>query len=144
MKTDIAPELSAAEYDKTLHHYFDGTATSFDLVLLGMGDDGHTLSLFPGTAVIHEENAWAKAFYLESQDMYRITLTAPIVNRSAAVAFLATGSNKANTLYQVLEGDYRPDIYPSQLIQPETGELHWFVDEAAASALTEKRKLNRD
>lgn len=68
--------------------------------------------------------------------MYRISLTAPIVNRSAAVAFLVAGADKANTLKAVLEGEYEPGVYPSQLIRPENGELHWYVDEAAAKELT--------
>jgi 6-phosphogluconolactonase len=153
MRTDIGPEASAVEYEKILHQYFDavpgaaGAApagggndpellpASFDLVLLGMGDDGHTLSLFPGTEVVHEEKSWVKAFFLEAQDMYRITLTRPIVNRSARVAFLTAGSAKAHALKEVLKGDYNPDLYPSQTIRPEKGELHWFVDEAAAAEL---------
>lgn len=155
MRTDIAPEQSAIEYEKILHQYFGAlpgsgegsslpgdrksslTDHSFDLVLLGMGDDGHTLSLFPGTEVVHEEIAWAKAFFLKAQDMYRITLTKSIVNRSANVAFLTTGAGKAHALKEVLKGAYNPDLYPSQEIKP-TGELHWFVDEAAASALEGK------
>jgi 6-phosphogluconolactonase len=135
MRTDILPEQSAAEYEKILHQYFPAPATSFDLVLLGMGDDGHTLSLFPGTAVIHEEQAWAKAYFLPSQDMYRITLTKTIVNRSARVAFLTTGVAKAHALREVLKGLYNPDLYPSQEIKPENGELYWFIDEAAAQDL---------
>jgi 6-phosphogluconolactonase len=156
MKTDLDPDASAAEYEKILHQYFDavpGAATSssgaagnhggsrellpasFDLVLLGMGDDGHTLSLFPGTEVVHEETAWVKAFYLKSQDMYRITLTRPIVNRSSRVAFLTAGAAKAHALQEVLMGSYNPDLYPSQTIKPQKGELHWFVDEAAAGQL---------
>ncbi|GGB10050.1 6-phosphogluconolactonase [Puia dinghuensis] len=134
MRTDIPPEQSAAEYEKILHGYFDNTDTSFDLVLLGMGDDGHTLSLFPGTPVIHEEKLWTTAFWLQAQDMYRITLTKVIVNRSACVAFLTTGSTKAHALQEVLKGAYNPDHYPSQVIKP-VGQLHWFVDEAAAAQL---------
>jgi 6-phosphogluconolactonase len=142
MRTDIPPEQSAAEYEKILHEYFpsgtQGTPlTSFDLVLLGMGDDGHTLSLFPGTEVVHEEKAWVKAFFLKAQDMYRITLTKTIVNRAARVAFLTTGPGKAHALREVLQGDYNPDLYPSQVIKP-IGELHWFVDEAAAAELKSK------
>lgn len=135
MRTDIGPEQSAAEYEKMLHNYFDGRPNTFDLVLLGMGDDGHTLSLFPGTDIVHEHNAWTRAFFLQSQDMYRISLTAPVVNRSAAILFLAAGKNKAETLKQVLEGPFNPDLYPSQLIQPSNGALHWFVDKAAARKL---------
>jgi 6-phosphogluconolactonase len=146
MRTDIAPEASALEYEKILHQYFGGAAggtstgdssaaNSFDIVLLGMGDDGHTLSLFPGTAVVHEEKAWATAFFLKAQDMYRITLTKTIVNRAARIAFLTTGTKKAHALKEVMEGEYNPDLYPSQEIKPVNGELHWFVDEAAAAGL---------
>ncbi|WP_282457523.1 6-phosphogluconolactonase [Chitinophaga sedimenti] len=100
-----------------------------------MGDDGHTLSLFPGTEVVHEKKAWVKAFFPDARDMYRITLTAPVVNNAAAVVFLATGNGKALTLQGVIEGEFKPDTYPSQVIKPTEGELHWFIDEAAASAL---------
>jgi 6-phosphogluconolactonase len=134
MRTDIDPAQSATEYEKILHQYFDNTPTSFDLVLLGMGDDGHTLSLFPGMPVIHEEKLWATAFWLPAQDMYRITLTKTIVNRSACVAFLTAGAAKAHALKEVLKGAPNPDLYPSQVIKP-VGELHWFVDEAAAAGL---------
>lgn len=137
MRTDIGPEDSAAEYEKILHTYFDDQSLSFDLVLLGMGDDGHTLSLFPGTEVVHEEKAWAVAYFLKAQDMYRITLTKSIVNRSARVAFLTTGTGKAHALKEVLQGAYNPDLYPSQEIKP-IGDLHWFVDEAAAAQLEGK------
>jgi 6-phosphogluconolactonase len=144
MRTDIAPEQSAAEYEKILHRYFDvpagvasasAPANSFDLVLLGMGDDGHTLSLFPGTAAVHEEKAWAIAYFLKAQDMYRITLTKTIVNRAARIAFLTTGAGKAHALNEVINGSYDPDLYPSQEIKPIAGELLWFVDEAAAAGL---------
>jgi 6-phosphogluconolactonase len=136
MRTDIDPALAAFEYEKILHRYFDESPSTFDLVLLGMGDDGHTLSLFPGTKVIHEQKDWVASFYLEAQKMHRITLTAPVVNKAAAIIFLTTGTNKAHALYEVLEGVYNPDLYPSQVIKPLSGELHWFVDEQAASQLS--------
>lgn len=136
MKTDgITPEASAAAYEQLLHQYFPAEGATFDLVLNGMGDDGHTLSLFPHTAVIHETKAWVAAYYLAPQEMYRITLTAPVVNRARKVAFLTFGSNKAHALQQVLKGERNVDQYPSQIIQPASGELHWFVDEAAAAGL---------
>jgi 6-phosphogluconolactonase len=135
MRTDITPEESAAEYEQIVKTYFEGSETTFDFVLLGMGDDGHTLSLFPGTEVIHEQNALATSFFLQAQDMYRITLTAPVVNNAACVAFLAAGAGKAEVLKQVLKGEKNVDLYPSQIIQPVKGELHWFVDEAAAALL---------
>jgi 6-phosphogluconolactonase len=135
MNTAVSPEQAAADYQKILHKYFSNTGPSFDLVLNGMGDDGHTLSLFPHTEVITEKYAWVKSFYLEPQQMYRITLTAPIVNRARTVAFLTFGANKANALKEVLQGNKNVEQYPSQVIQPEDGELHWWVDEAAAAGL---------
>ena len=139
MRTDIAPEQSALEYEKILHQYFtidNAQAKSFDLVLLGMGDDGHTLSLFPGTSAVWEEKAWTISFFLQSQDMYRITLTKSIVNKSSLIAFLVTGSAKAPALKEVLKGTYHPHLYPSQVINPASGELHWFVDQSAAALLS--------
>ena len=138
IRTDMAPAAAAEAYEKILQGYFPDSSPqdrTFDLVLLGMGDDGHTLSLFPGTEVVHEQKAWVKAYYLQAQQMYRITLTTTPVNRAACVAFLATGAGKAGALREVLEGSPDPDRYPSQLIRPLKGELHWFVDPPAASLL---------
>ena len=121
-----------------LQHYFSHqpSATShqstFDIVLLGMGDDSHTLSLFPGqTAAINEQTRWCTYLWLQQQDMYRITLTAPIVNASKYIAFLVSGNNKATALNNVLHKPYDPITYPSQIIKPLNGEVHWFTDEAA-------------
>ena len=148
MQTEnISPEDSAKAYEEILKKYFpeassrelqttDHKLQTFDLVLLGMGDDGHTLSLFPGkTEVIHATKKLCTSLWLESQNMYRITLTHPIVNHAAAVAFLVSGSGKAKALHEVLKGNYNPDLYPSQIIKPASGELHWFADENAASLL---------
>jgi 6-phosphogluconolactonase len=136
MRTDISPDASVGDYEKMLRNYFEETGDrGFDLVLLGMGDDGHTLSLFPGTSVVHEDKAWIIAFYLKAQDMYRITLTKQLVNQSAQVLFITSGQGKSHALKEVLEGKYQPDLYPSQVIFPVEGELHWFVDKAAAMEL---------
>jgi len=139
MDTELSPEASVMEYEEELFEYF-GTdvlpAQTFDLVLLGMGDDGHTLSLFPGLPVIHEENSWVSSFYLKEQDMYRITLTKNIVNRAKHIVFMISGKEKARAVHEVLEGERNPDLYPSQIIIPTQGELHFFMDEASASMLT--------
>lgn len=139
MKTEnIIPEVAAGEYAAILQQYFPPAVPptpTFDLVLLGMGDDGHTLSLFPGTHVMHEEEKWATSLFLKQQDMFRVTLTAPVVNRAARIAFLVTGPGKAEALQQVIEGDYNPDKYPSQVIRPANGEVYWFLDKAAAACL---------
>ena len=144
-RTDLEPDAAAADYDRILHDYFkesgestapaDRPEPTFDLVLLGMGDDGHTLSLFPGTEVVHEQTAWTKAYFLDQQHMYRLTLTAPVVNRASCVLFLVAGPKKAAQLREVLEGDYQPDTYPAQVIKPVSGELIWMVDEKAAADL---------
>lgn len=140
MQTEnITPETSAANFENVLHHYFEKSGTNlksslpaFDLVLLGMGEDAHTLSLFPGLEnIITEQIKWCTSLWLEEQNMYRITLTAPLVNAAKQIAFLISGSNKAESLHNVLHKKYAPLLYPSQVIKPVNGQLHFFVDEAA-------------
>lgn len=135
MRTDIEPNFAVSEYRKMLHTYFDSTQHSFDLVLLGMGDDGHTLSLFPGSAVIEDDYHWVNSVYNEQQEMYRITLMPVLVNKARNVVFMVDGEKKAGVLEKVLEGEYQPSQFPAQLIAPETGELHWFLDKEAAKNL---------
>lgn len=141
MRTDIDPEESARQYEKILREYFPHTThnsplTTFDLTLLGLGDNAHTLSLFPGyDEIIHEKNSWVTSFFLKEQNVNRITLTAPVVNLSKRIAFLVGGQDKQEALVHVLEGHFVPDLYPAQMIKPVNGELFWFVDEAAAGRL---------
>ncbi|MEO6329559.1 MAG: 6-phosphogluconolactonase [Ginsengibacter sp.] len=135
MRTDIYPDLAANEYEKLLYKYFEKQETTFDLVLLGMGKDGHTLSLFPASSILQDEQHWVNAVYLEDQKMYRITLMPSVVNKAAAVVFLVTGSEKAKVLKEVLNDVVQTEHHPAQLIQPLNGELHWFVDKAAAADL---------
>ncbi|MBA3675358.1 MAG: 6-phosphogluconolactonase, partial [Chitinophagaceae bacterium] len=128
----IKPEESAKQYENILHQYFDEKQTTFDLTLLGMGEDGHTLSLFPGSEILHDDNSWVKAVHSKEKGE-RISLMPSIVNRSSAVAFLVTGEKKAKVLQHVLEG--ADNNYPVQLIQPLNNELHWFIDENIAQYL---------
>ena len=130
--TDVTPEESAKQYENLLHKYFDEKQTTFDLVLLGMGDDGHTLSLFPGNEVLNDTTSWVSAVASKEKGE-RITLRPPVVNQSSAIAFLITGESKAKILQEVL-GSQKHN-YPAQLIQPSNGELYWFVDEDAAKYL---------
>jgi 6-phosphogluconolactonase len=131
-------EKAALEYEQALRAYFklkDGEYPRFDLVFLGMGDEGHTLSLFPGTRALHASNRmvvrnWVGKLYTE-----RITLTAPAANQANQVIFMVTRSDKAPALKAVLEGPYEPEQLPAQLIQPVNGKLLWLVDQAAGSML---------
>jgi 6-phosphogluconolactonase len=143
MRTDIDPQESAKEYETVLRKYFSEAASNepqtinhksqtFDLVLSGLGDNAHTLSLFPGEEVIHEKEHWVRAVFVKEVNMQRITLTAPVVNLSKRIVFLVSGQDKADAVSHVLLNDYTPDLYPAQVIKPEYGELFWFLDEAAA------------
>jgi len=126
---------SADEYEKLLHRYFDGRETTFDLALLGMGDDAHTLSLFPGSPLIHEKEKWVVSLYLSSQEMYRISLMPSVVNKSDKTMFMVSGLTKSSALKNVLKGNYQPEKFPAQLIKPFNKELHWFIDESAGKEL---------
>jgi 6-phosphogluconolactonase len=127
---------NASLYEDDLRTFFDGAPEPrFDLVLLGMGDDGHTASLFPGTRALSEAEAWVIANWVEKLNTYRITLTPPAINHAANIIFLVTGAGKAERLPQVIRGTRDPQKLPSQLIQPVNGSLVWLVDKAAARLL---------
>lgn len=127
-------ETYAHHYEQLLQQHL-GIMGSFDLILLGMGEDGHTASLFPGTEVLHEQSQWVSAYYLKAQYIYRITLTFPTINRAKKIVVLVNGQKKARVLFEVLKGKRNPTLYPAQLIQPLKGETLWLVDESAASDL---------
>ncbi|RYY62465.1 MAG: 6-phosphogluconolactonase [Chitinophagaceae bacterium] len=134
MDTSLEPAAAVAHYEKILHGYFDGQG-GFDLVMLGLGDNAHTLSLFPGYPIIHDDKNWVAAFFLKEQDMYRISLTKVLVNKSAAVTYLVAGADKASSVKAVIEGPADEDLYPAQVIRNEGHELIWFLDKAAAADL---------
>jgi len=130
-----SPEEYAVIYEQLIRDVVDNDGV-FDLILLGMGDDGHTASLFPGTAILKEETKWVDAYYLEPQEMYRITLTAPLINRAKKLVVMTFGEKKTHALREVLEGEHNPELYPSQLLKPTNGELIFLTDEVAASQLS--------
>jgi 6-phosphogluconolactonase len=129
---------AANEYEQDLRQFLqlaESRLPRFDLVLLGMGPDGHTVSLFPWTTAGHAQKRLAVAPWVEKFNTYRVTLTPPVLNNAAAVVFLVSGEDKAETLRAVLEGDYQPNRWPSQVIRPTQGTLLWLVDRAAARLL---------
>lgn len=128
----VSPEEFAQQYEQTLRDHLNADGC-FDLILLGMGADGHTASWFPHTKVLHEHSKWVAAYYLDAQDMYRITLTIPLVNRANQIAVIAYGNNKADALYEVLKGARNSEQYPAQLIDLSGDRVTWLVDEAAAA-----------
>ena len=127
---------NASDYESVMRDFFgDADRPRFDLVFLGMGDDGHTASLFPQTSALAETRAWVAANWVEKLGAWRITLTAPAVNEARRVVFLVTGAGKAERLREVLNGEPDPSRLPSQMIRPRDGALEWYVDRAAASKL---------
>ncbi|HSF25692.1 MAG TPA: 6-phosphogluconolactonase [Blastocatellia bacterium] len=140
-------QRAAEEYEATLKSFFlkiaPKTSTAplpsvprFDLILLGMGPDGHTASLFPNTTALHADDRIVVANYVDKLEAHRITLTTRTINNARNVTFIAAGEDKAEPLKQVLEGSPQPEVYPSQLIHPQNGSLLWMVDEAAARLLS--------
>ena len=127
---------NARLYENQLKTFFTGVAwPRFDLVFLGMGEDGHTASLFPGSDALNEKSKWVVATKLERSGQERITLTVPVFNHAAQVMFLVMGSEKAKTLAEVLHPQPGSELLPAQAIQPVDGKLEWLVDKAAASFL---------
>jgi 6-phosphogluconolactonase len=132
-------DAAAAAYEQTLRKFFEvdaGKFPRFDLILLGMGPDGHTASLFPETTALQEKSRLVVANWVEKLNTSRITLTLPVLNAARRVAFLVSGADKATVLREVLEGKGPGERYPSKLVQPSDGKLIWFVDRAAASELS--------
>jgi len=145
MRGELEPGQAASKYEDVLRAFFcppsrdrKAPTPGFDLVLLGMGDDGHTASLFPGTVAIHEQTRWVVAHYVEKLEAWRITLTPVAINAATNVTFVISGLAKAERLREVLNGPYQPHVLPAQIIYPDNGRLHWLVDQAAASSLPGK------
>ena len=139
INTSLPPEEAAKKYTLTIANHFKDQKIRFDLVLLGLGDNSHTASLFPYTSVLSDKSASVKAVFLEEQNVYRITMTAPLINQERQIAFLVYGEAKTDAVRHVLEDVIDTEKYPAQLIHPEKGDLRWYLDEAAASGLKKER-----
>jgi 6-phosphogluconolactonase len=136
VRGELPPEEAAADYERQLREFFGDEPPRLDLVLLGMGDNGHTASLFPGLTAVREQQRWVVAEYVAEVSMWRITLTPVVLNQARADVFLVAGQAKAQMLRQVLEGAFAPDALPAQVVRPGLGEVIWMVDAAAAADLS--------
>ena len=129
-------DAAARAYEQTLTAFFHlqpGEFPRLDLILLGMGPDGHTASVFPGTRALHEKTRLVVANWVEKLNAYRFTMTLPVLNHSACAMFLVSGRDKANVLREVLE--HQTEELPASLVRPTNGRLVWMIDQEAASAL---------
>jgi len=132
---ELKPEAAAAKYEAELQAFFGAEPPAFDLILLGLGDNAHTASLFPHTSALNETKRWVTSVYVEEISMSRITMTAPLINQARKIIFLVSGEDKAPAVKQVLEGSYKPHEYPAQLISPDQARPIWLLDHAAAHKL---------
>jgi 6-phosphogluconolactonase len=129
---------AAADYEQEIRRFFNieaGQVPCFNFVLMGMGADGHTASLFPKTSALEETSRLVVANWVEKLQSYRITMTVPVFNNAERIIFLVSGQEKANTLQSVLSRHRESDSYPAQRIRPEHGQLIWLIDTAAAGQL---------
>ena len=136
--TSLSPDAAAAKYQEVIEDFFDEDELRIDLTLLGLGDNSHTASLFPHTPVLHDRAPGVKDVFLTDQNVFRITLNAPLINESRHIAFLVYGEGKSEAVHHVLEDDEDIENYPAQLIDAIDGEVQWFLDEAAAEKLENK------
>jgi len=136
--TSLPPADAAKKYFEDIEQFFDEDELAFDLVLLGLGDNSHTASLFPHTPVLHDTTPGVKEVWLEDQQVFRITMNAPLINEAKQIAFLVYGEAKAIAVHHVLEDEENIEEYPAQLIDSIVGEVQWFLDEAAAENLIDK------
>jgi 6-phosphogluconolactonase len=136
MRGELPPAEAAAAYEEELREFFGPDEfPSFDLILLGIGEDGHTASLFPETSALDVTDRWVVANPVLKLETTRLTLTVPAINAAKAVTFLVAGQGKAEVLKEILEGDADPRAYPAKFIRPESGALMWMLDKGAASSL---------
>ena len=136
MDTTSSPKATAQKYADIIEKHFQYRKVEFDFILLGLGDNAHTASLFPNTAVLQETEATIKSVFVKEVDMYRITMTAPLINQAKLIAFLVYGTDKADAVYHVLK-DSKGTIeqYPAKLIAKNKDKVEWYLDEDSASRL---------
>lgn len=132
---NFEPAKAAARYEQMIKTFFKDKEPRFDLILLGLGEDGHTASLFPGTDILGEKKALVKEVYLGEKKIYRVSFTPPLINNAKHVLFLVTGKEKASIIGKLFSKPVKKNILPAGLIKPVKGDLLWFLDKPAASLL---------
>jgi 6-phosphogluconolactonase len=133
---DTTPQTAASTYETVLRSHFTDGIARFDLAMLGLGDDGHTVSLFPGSGMLNDQHQWVAITQKPGEDIMRVTLTATPLNQARVAVFLVAGTGKSSVLHKVIEESHNPDMLPAQLIKPVNGRLLWYVEEPAARLLT--------
>jgi 6-phosphogluconolactonase len=128
---NLLPEEAAEVYETSINVFFKDLMPQFDLTVLGLGEDGHTASLFPGTPVLKDQTMGIRSVYVEEQAMFRVTMTAPMINVSRNIIFLVSGQKKAPILKSIFYKAEPPEKYPAQLIKPTDGKLYWMIDKKA-------------
>ena len=131
MRGEIAPEEAAAEYAELLHDHFKGSLPCFDLILLGLGEDGHTASLFPETDAVEEYEKHAVAVFVPKLSAWRVTLTLPVLNAARKVLFLVSGKSKSEIVQRIMSNKQPAKELPATMVNPQNGELHWMLDSEA-------------
>lgn len=142
MRGEIDPSLAAREYEEELRKTFYGDRVVFDLVLLGVGEDGHTASLFPGTDVVQEQKELVRSIFVPPLNSWRLSLTLPVINAAKEIVFLAAGIRKSYVVAHVLtQKDPKPEL-PASLVRQKDGNLFWLIDEEAAGKLKDESHLD--
>jgi 6-phosphogluconolactonase len=136
MPVDLPPRRAAANYEATLREFFGGQTPGFDLVLLGLGENGHTASLFPHTRALSEKERWVIPVYRRAERLHRLSLSAPVLSGGKEIVFIVFGASKARALSRTLAATPNSAAYPAKLIRPAAGRLVWLADRRAAALLT--------
>jgi 6-phosphogluconolactonase len=140
IRGEIAPEQASAEYTELLRSHFKEDLPHFDLILLGIGEDGHTASLFPGTDALVEYNQPVTAVFVPKFNTWRVTMTLPVLNAAGEIVFLASGSSKSNIAQRILSVEQPTKDLPATLVNPENGMVHWMLDSDAAALINKNTK----
>jgi 6-phosphogluconolactonase len=135
MRVELGPEKAAADYEEVLRNFLDHDTRRFDVIMLGIGEDGHTASLFPSTEALGDKNRWARAVYVPRLNSWRVTLTFPAINAGKSVFVLATGKSKALIVERALAAKTPTKEIPITLVRPSQGSLRWMLDRQAAAGL---------